>query len=279
MCQPQKLPRGFSSVPRPPLSQRDQNGNLGLEAAFARSCRLSDSSSDGEDGEDDFQTGDWDQDRASERREGLQGFGARPQVVLEQRPRSGVFQTGIGSGSVASHKESFPGRDSGRSREEEAHAAAVEQNPELSARCKELEAQKEKLRQETALAVQRRENLLCEVALVEQETREQAGVLEAQCAENQVLAEKLSRAKEEKDALDREWARARQRKRVLEGTIQARGEEVARMEKELEGLQEAIQGAEEAGEGLLRQVERAEAALERDEDLVQRMRQDLADAR
>lgn len=278
MCQPQKLPRGFSSVPRPPLSQRDQNGNLGLEAAFARSCRLSDSSSDDSDAENNFQ-GDWDQDRASERQEGFQGFGARPQVVLDQRPRSGVFQTGIGSGSVASHKENFPGRDSGRSREEEAHAAAVEQNLELIARCKELEAQKEKLRQETALAVQRREDLLCEVALVEQETREQAGVLEVQCAENQVLAEKLSRAKEEKDALDREGARARQRKRALEGTIQAREEELARMEKELEGLQEAIRGAEEAGEGLLQQVERAEEALEREEELVQRMRQDLADAR
>jgi hypothetical protein len=277
MCHSRKLPRGFSSVPRPPLSQRDQNGNHGLEAAFARSCRLSDSSSDDSDGEDNSQTGVWNQDEASESREGLQGFGARLQVVF--RPRSGVFQTGTSSGSVAIHKENFPGRDSGKSREEEAHAAAVEQNLELSARCKELEAQKEKLRQETALAVQRREDLLCEVALVEQETREQAGVLEAQCAENQVLAEKLSRAKEEKDALDREWARARQRKRALEGTIQAREEELARMEKELEGLQEAIRGAEEAGEGVLQQVERAEEALERDEELVQRMRQDLADAR
>ncbi|GAQ79337.1 hypothetical protein KFL_000280420 [Klebsormidium nitens] len=256
-CHSRNAPSGSPSLPRPPLGQRDLN-SWRLEADFARACNLSDGSSDSGD---ELQTLSWRRGRDTVTRT----LGATVRAPFEERSTVARPQ------AIGARRESL---SVNQLSERNAAITVVDQNAGLAARLHELEGQKECLLREGDAAAQRREDLLCEVALVEQEVREHARTLEAKRAENEALADSLKAAERKRDELVGEWGQTAQRQRELAGNIREAQAETARKEEEEERLREEIQ---KVREGLALQLTQAEEALEEAERGLRGLRQERAE--
>lgn len=267
-CHSRNAPSGSPSLPRPPLGQRDLN-SWRLEADFARACNLSDGSSDESDSGDELQTMSWRGGGDSIRNTMTRTNQAPAGVQFEERPRAAP--TGQASGA----RRESPSVN--RLSESNAKGTIAEQTAGLAARLHELEGQKEWAAREGDAAAQRREDLLCEVALVEQEVREHTRALEAKRAENEALAASLRTAEGKRDAVVGEWGRGAQRQRELAGRIREAQAQIARKEEETEQLQEEIRKGEEMLEGLALQLAQAEESVEEQERGLRGLRQERAE--